>query len=146
MSTVGTSSIVKTPGTCGGDARVANHRITVAQLVWYRKRGMSNAQLLEFFPTLTEPDLEACWDYYQHNANEIERDLWFNDTAGNVPDGTAPPSWVIVAGLLLGVPEAEICDAFDPPLTPDRIAAAWDDYWRNPDGVEQDIARYRRAG
>ena len=51
-----------------------------------------------------------------------------------------------MAGLLLGVPEAEIRDAFDPPLRVDRIAAAWDDYWRNPDQVEQDIARYRRAG
>src|SRR5437773_1600161 len=107
MSTVSASTIEKTPGVCGGAARIGNHRITVAQLIWYRKRGMSNEKLRDAFPTLTEQDLEACWDYYHHNANEIEREIWFNDTAGNVPEGTTPPSWVIVSGLLLGVPEAE---------------------------------------
>lgn len=146
MPAANTAFIDKTPGICGGAARIGNHRITVAQLVWYRKRGMNNEQLLAAFPTLTEQDVEACWDYYHHHVNEIEQEIWFNDTAGNVPAGTAPPSWVIVAGLRLGVPEAEIRDFFDPPLTVDRIVAAWDDYWRNPDQVEQDIAHYRRAG
>jgi uncharacterized protein (DUF433 family) len=146
MSTTQAPAVEKTPGVCGGRARVANHRITVAQLVWHRKRGMSNQKLLDAFPTLTEQDLDACWDYYQHNANEIERDIWFNDTADNVPDGTDPPTWVIVAGLLLGIPEPDIREAFDPPLTQERIAAAWDEYWGNPAEVEHDIARYRRAG
>jgi len=138
--------IRKTPGVCGGSACVGNHRITVAQLVWYRKRGMSNEKLLEAFPTLTEQDLEACWDYYQRNTNEVERDIWFNDAAGNVPDGTTPPSGVIVAGLLLGIPEAEVRGAFDPPLTEGQIAAAWDDYWRNPADVEKDMAHEASAG
>jgi uncharacterized protein (DUF433 family) len=146
MTAVKASSIVKTPGVCGGVARIANHRITVAHLVWYRQRGMGNDKLLESFPTLTAEDLEACWDYYQHHTNEIERDIWFNDVAANVPDATTPPSWVIVAGLLLGIPEAEVRNAFEPPLTTDQIGAAWDDYWRNPAGVDQDIAHYRRAG
>ncbi len=146
MSGTSTSFIEKTPGVCGGAARIGNHRITVAHLVWYRQRGMSNEKLLEAFPTLTEKDLEACWRYYQRNPNEVEREIWFSDTAANVPDGTAPPNWVIVAGLLLGIPEPEVRDAFDPPLTEGQIAAAWDDYWRNPAEVEQDIARYRRAG
>ena len=146
MNAVGTSWIEKTPGVCGGAARIGNHRITVAQLVWYRQRGMSNEALLKSFPTLTEQDLGACWDYYEHNANEVERENWFNDTAGNVPDGIPAPSWVIVAGLLLGIPESEVRDAFDPPLTEDRVETAWADYWRNPGGVERDIARHRRAG
>jgi uncharacterized protein (DUF433 family) len=123
VSTAEAPAIQKTPGVCGGAARIANHRITVAHLVWYRKRGMSNEKLLEAFPTVTKHDL-----------------------AGNVPDGTDPATWVIVAGLLLGIPEAEIRAAFQPPLTEERIAAAWDDYWGNPAAVEQDIARYRRAG
>ena len=145
MSTVEAPAIQKTPGFCGGKARIANHRITVAQLVWYRQRGMSDDKLLEYFPTLTAEELKACWDYYQHHTNEIERDIWFNDPASNVPDGSPPPSWVIVAGLLLGIPEAEIRDAFEPPVTDEQIAAAWEVYWQNPADVEQNIARYRRA-
>jgi uncharacterized protein (DUF433 family) len=146
MATVLTPRIEKTPGVCGGEARIAGTRIPVWLLVQYRKSGVTDKRLLEFYPHLTAADLEACWDYYQHHTNELEQSLWLNDTAANVPAGTPPRAWVIVSGLLLGVPEATVREAFDPPLTADDVAAAWAKYWTNPAGVEEDIARHRRAG
>jgi uncharacterized protein (DUF433 family) len=115
-------------------------------LVLYLNRVTTNFRLLEYYPHLTAADLEAAWDYYQHNANEIERAIWYNDAAGNVPEGLTPPAWVVVSALQMGIPENEICDAFDPPLAPQAITEAWAEYWQNRANVERDIARYRQAG
>ena len=146
MAATVSSRIEKTPGFCGGKARVSGTRIPVWLLVAYRKSGRSDARLLEFYPHLTAADLEAAWDYYHHNANEVERDIWYNDTAGNVPEGTPPPAWVVVAGLRLGIAEDELREAFDPPLPPQAVGEAWAEYWRNRANVELDIARHRNAG
>src|ERR1700730_11720071 len=128
MSTISTSSIVKTPGTCGGDARVDNTRIPVWLLVLHRKFGRSDAEVLDSYPTLTQADLDAAWDYYRDNPVEVEQTIWLSDTAANVPDGAPVPASVIVAGRLLGLADATIREAFEPPLTQDAVAAAWDEY------------------
>ena len=70
MSTISTSSIVKTPGTCGGDARVDNTRIPVWLLVLHRKSGRSDAEVLDSYPTLTQADLDAVWDYYRDQMSD----------------------------------------------------------------------------
>jgi uncharacterized protein (DUF433 family) len=146
MNPAGNSGIEKTPGVCGGRARIRNTRIPVWLLVFYRKTGATDERQIEYYPHLTSTELEAAWDYYQHNANEVEQAIWYNDAAGNVPERTPPPAWVIVSGLQLGIPEDEICDAFDPPLSPRAVSDAWAEYWRNRADVERDIARSRQAG
>ena len=140
MSTVEKSAIVRTPGVCGGDARVYNHRIAVWLVILSRRRGRTDAGQLEDWPALTQADLDACWDYYREHPVEIEQSIWLNDTAGNVPAGTHPPTWVLVSGQLLQVPVEEICEAFDPPIRPEDVARAWATYREQPDKVNQDIA------
>jgi uncharacterized protein (DUF433 family) len=148
VRTMATTSdaIQKTSGVCGGAARVGNRRITVWQLVNARKLGVTEASLLDEYPVLTQADLDACWSYYREHPVEIEREIWFNDTSANVPDGSPPPSWVLVAGLLLGLPESEIREAFDPPLTEADLTAAWDAYRANPGLMGREIAQCRLAG
>jgi uncharacterized protein (DUF433 family) len=71
--------IEKTEGVCGGSARIWNTRIPVWLLVAYRLIDRSNAQLLEFFPDLTQADLDEAWKYYERNQVEIEQELLDND-------------------------------------------------------------------
>ena len=46
----GEAFVRKTPGVCGGDACVGNTRIMVWLLVGYRKQGVTDAQLLQYYP------------------------------------------------------------------------------------------------
>jgi len=75
MSAVSTPTIEKTPGVCGGDARIANTRIPVWLLVGYRKDGVDDAGLLQMYPSLTLADLSAAWWYYAEHRNEIEQSI-----------------------------------------------------------------------
>ena len=47
----------KTPGVCGGDARIAGKRIPIWQLVEARNLGVREAQILIDFPDLTARNL-----------------------------------------------------------------------------------------
>jgi uncharacterized protein (DUF433 family) len=140
MSVVETSFIEKTPGVCGGKARVRNTRIAVWGLVLCRRLGRTDADLLEDYPSLSSADLDASWDYYRGHPNEIEQAIWLNDTAGNVPDGVKPPVWVIVSGRMLGLSDDEIREAFEPPLSAADLDAAWAEYRNDPRQVN-DLAR-----
>lgn len=73
MSAVIDRTIEKTPGVCGGDARVRSTRIAVWLLVGYRKDGVSDSRLLEMYPALNLGDLSAAWWYYAEHHDEIER-------------------------------------------------------------------------
>src|SRR3954467_3255817 len=146
MSTVSTSAIEKTPGVCGGDARVRNTRIPVWLLVVARKWGRTEDGLLEDYPTLTAADLDAVWDYYRENPLEVEQPSWKADIAANVPDGSPPPAWVLVAGLLLGLSGEEVRNEFDPPLSGDALETAWQEYRTDPALIGWRIANYRRRG
>ncbi len=65
-------AIEKTPGVCGGQARVRNTRIPVWTLVSFRQQGADEEELLRNYPDLTRRDLEAAWSYYSENVAEIE--------------------------------------------------------------------------
>ncbi len=73
MSIVGASLIEKTPGICGGDARIRDTRVPVWLLVGYRKDGVNDAELLKMYPALTLADLSAAWWYYAEHRDEIEQ-------------------------------------------------------------------------
>jgi uncharacterized protein (DUF433 family) len=111
-----------------------------------RKHGEPDASVLNNYPSLIQADLDAAWDYYQKNPVEIEQTIWLNNTAANVPDGITPPAAVIVAGRLLGLDDASICEAFEPSLTREDISAAWAEYRAEPDRVGCDLAAFRQAG
>ena len=64
--------IEKTPGVCGGEARIRRTRIPVWLLVEIRQGGGSDAEILVDYPLLTPADLAAAWEYYDRNRQEIE--------------------------------------------------------------------------
>jgi uncharacterized protein (DUF433 family) len=146
MATVDMPAIQKTPDVCGGQACIRQTRIAVWMLVMDRKLGMTDAEVLQALPALTHADLDAAWDYYRANPVEIEQAIWCNDTAANVPDGVRPPAWVIVSGRLLGLPDDAICAAFQPPLGPADLDAAWAEYRSDPRQVGGAVAAHRLAG
>lgn len=146
MSAAEVPAVQKTPDVCGGEACIRRTRIAVWMLVMDRKLGATDADVLGQHEGLTQADLDAAWDYYRTNPVEIERAIWFNDTAANVPDGVRPPAWVIVSGRMLGLPDDEIREAFEPPLSPADLDAAWAEYRADPRQVGREVAAHRLAG
>src|SRR5437879_6392677 len=67
------SWIAKTPGVCCGDACIRNTRITVSGLVEWRNLGLSDAGVIERNPDLAPADVQAAWDYYEQNREEIDQ-------------------------------------------------------------------------
>ena len=67
------SWVEKRDGVCGGDARIRKTRITVWGLVEWRSLGLSEEEILEHHPDLTQADLEAAWDYYSEHPEEIDQ-------------------------------------------------------------------------
>ena len=75
------SLISKTPGVCGGKARVSGTRIPVWGLENSRRRGLSEFQILQRYPSLSLDGLRAAWDYIALNQTEIEKQISENDQA-----------------------------------------------------------------
>ena len=75
------SRITVTPGVCGGRARVRNTRIPVWLLVEWRDLGQSDADLLEAYPALAQPDLDAAWEYARTHRAEVEQSIRENNEA-----------------------------------------------------------------
>lgn len=75
----GSRGITKTPGVCGGDARIAKTRIPVWSLINYRRLGASDATILEAFPHLTAVDLVNASAYADAHQSEIELAIKEND-------------------------------------------------------------------
>jgi uncharacterized protein (DUF433 family) len=68
--------IVKTPGTCGGEPRIAGTRIKVRHVyVWVEKEGMTPAQVVAAYPHLTRAAVHAALAYYWSHPDEIQRDI-----------------------------------------------------------------------
>lgn len=67
------SAVQKTPGVCGGHARMRNTRIPVWTLISFRQQGADDAELLQNYPSLTPQDLRAAWDYYEQHRAEIDQ-------------------------------------------------------------------------
>ena len=73
------SWISKKPDRCGGDACVRDSRIPVWVLVGYRRLGKDDAWILDAYPTLTQADLNAAWEYADSHTEEIDRNIRENE-------------------------------------------------------------------
>lgn len=71
--------IEKTQGVCGGDACVAGTRIPIWVLVNARNLGISEAQLLKDYPTLSATDLTNAWVYATVYPEEIATAITENE-------------------------------------------------------------------
>lgn len=78
------SRIAKTPDLCGGDACIEGHRIPVWVLAGYRRLGKSDADILTYYPQLTEAELAAAWEYATAHSEEIDQAIAENEAG---PEG-----------------------------------------------------------
>jgi uncharacterized protein (DUF433 family) len=68
--------IVKTPGTCGGKARIAGTRIRVQDIyVWHELQGQTVDQIVADFPQLTHAQVHAALAYFFSRPNEIHNEM-----------------------------------------------------------------------
>jgi uncharacterized protein (DUF433 family) len=68
--------IVKTPGTCSGEARIAGTRIKVKHIyVWVERMGMTPAEVVATYPHLTMAGVHAALAYYWSHQDEIHKDM-----------------------------------------------------------------------
>jgi uncharacterized protein (DUF433 family) len=139
------SWVMKTPNVCGGDACIRKTRITVWGLVEYRKLGLPDGEILRRLPDLTTADLEAAWDYYQRNLEEIERALWENEAVMIEHDGKDVPTWFLVRGRRLGLSDEHIRESFEPPLSQSVLDAAWAKLRERPEEIEKALREHAGA-
>jgi uncharacterized protein (DUF433 family) len=80
-----TGRIFKRADHQGADACVHGTRIPVWVLYNCSHLGMSDAQILSTYPSLTPPDLDAAWDYVAANREEIEQAIRENEEGDDGP-------------------------------------------------------------
>lgn len=73
--------ISRTPGVCGGDACLGSTRIAVWMLEAARRAGVTDAGLLQDYPSLNARDLAAAWAYVDQHGDEIDAAIRANDEA-----------------------------------------------------------------
>ncbi len=69
------------PGICGGEPCIVRTRIPVWTLARARQLGLSDAELLQAYPTLNDEDLAEAWAYTNANPGEIERQIDLHEKA-----------------------------------------------------------------
>jgi len=74
-----TPGIERTPGVCGGAARIVRTRIPVWVLEQARRLGSTEAEILRCYPTLRAEDLANAWTYVRLNRTEINLDIAENE-------------------------------------------------------------------
>lgn len=72
-------NIVKTPGVCGGVARIIRTRIPVWTLERIRQLGVSESEILRSYPTLRAVDLVQAWSYADAHREAIEEQIRENE-------------------------------------------------------------------
>jgi uncharacterized protein (DUF433 family) len=73
----------KTPGTCGGRARIAGTRIKVEHVYnWVERQGMAPAAVVKAYPHLNLAQVHAALAYYWSHEAEIQQDIAEGGKAG----------------------------------------------------------------
>ena len=77
MSTATTQAVItKTPGVCGGKARLDGHRIRVQDIVMdYEWNGLSPDEICQQYPSITLAHVHAALSYYYEHRDEIQADI-----------------------------------------------------------------------
>jgi uncharacterized protein (DUF433 family) len=73
------SNIVRTPGVCGGSARIIRTRIPIWVLEQFRRLGTTEADILKAYPSLRAIDLVEAWRYADSHVEEIDREIRENE-------------------------------------------------------------------
>lgn len=85
--------IIKTPGTCGGRARIAGKRVPVSSVYRWFLRGCAPEDILEKFDGVTLAEIYAAISYGLSNlaeiTGEIEREDSLSAEAAHAPTASA---------------------------------------------------------
>jgi uncharacterized protein (DUF433 family) len=79
-------NIQKTPGVCGGYARIRNTRIPVWTIISLQHQGADDTEILRNFPSLTLFDLAATKAYYASHTEEIDQTI-VSHNEDDIPNG-----------------------------------------------------------
>lgn len=82
--------IVKTPGTCGGRARVAGRRVPVSSIYRWFLRGRAPEDILEKYEGLSLAEIYAATAYALANREEIAAELADEDRLEQEARAAAP--------------------------------------------------------
>jgi uncharacterized protein (DUF433 family) len=64
------------PGYCGGKPHILGHRIKVKHVaVWHERMGMTPAEIIENYPTITLAQVHAALAYYYDHRDEIQGEI-----------------------------------------------------------------------
>ena len=75
MSTVLTTSLVRTPGVCGGRLRIDGTRMTVGHIVHLYHQGLSPEQVVEQHPQRTIGEIYAVLAWYHDHRDEFDSEM-----------------------------------------------------------------------
>jgi uncharacterized protein (DUF433 family) len=68
------------PDVCGGEPCIVRTRIPVWVLVQGRRSGLTEAALLQSYPTLHAEDLAEAWSFYRSHREAIDRQIVANES------------------------------------------------------------------
>jgi len=76
MATAAEDRITRTPGVCGGRARIPGHRVRVLDIVaWSEHQGMTPDEIVSHVPSLSLADVHAALAYYFDDIEEIQEEM-----------------------------------------------------------------------
>ena len=76
MSAIHSERIIKTPGVCGGKARLAGHRVRVQDVVlWHEHQGLTPDEIVARIPSLTLAEIHTALAYYFDHVQEIDEEM-----------------------------------------------------------------------
>jgi uncharacterized protein (DUF433 family) len=76
MATTAADRIARTPGVCGGRARIAGHRVRALDIVaWSERQGMTPDEIVSNLPSLTLADVHAALACYFDHLEEIQEEM-----------------------------------------------------------------------
>jgi uncharacterized protein (DUF433 family) len=85
--------IVRTPGVCSGQPRIAGTRIKVKHVyTWVERMGKTPAQVVADYPHLTMAQVHAALAYYWTHQDEIHQDIENEEKLVAELQATAGPS------------------------------------------------------
>lgn len=75
MPTVLETSLVRTPGICGGRLRIDGTRMTVNQIVTLSKQGLSAQEIVEQYPQRTLSEIHTVLAWYHAHKSDFDAEL-----------------------------------------------------------------------
>src|SRR5688500_7903770 len=103
MPTLLETSLVRTPGICGGRLRIDGTRMTVNQIVRLHKEGLSAAEIVEQYPQRTLSEIYTVLAWYHAHEAEFDQELAAEEFAAEQAERELQR-----ATVMLSIPIAEV--------------------------------------